>query len=422
MASTTVIESDIVKGAIDKMFGILGNLQGQLAKPQPTSAGTESINTLRCDLAEMTSKYLAKCREYGELNSRYQKLSSCKCQKKPLAPPPPPPPPHKSGGVKNHLSKPQDDGFPDLDEVLNLARQPTRINNNSTTSTKKRTYRDSVSTAGNLLSSTTSGNKGTKSTLLLNSNQQRGAAARKIRSPTKPRRPVTSILGRRFHSPPPLKLTTEPCTKSKPKVPSPPPPPPPAAPEKAAPTVAPLGSVVLDSQDTQLDHKSNDAAESEIILCPSSDVEDEGGGNMKVDNTQLQKQNHKDDAVSKHHKDLQRILEAVGDCQDCREFYSVPGLVLPKRDPTTLCFHGNGRKKRKTVIPTAAAAAAAVTETPPSAKESSNTRGAQSEGPQHRQGRRRPTTPDHFWDIDYFPPIRTDEAIATPSSSSRHKQ
>ncbi|KAJ2846433.1 hypothetical protein GGI22_006249 [Coemansia erecta] len=84
---------------------------------------------------------------------------------------------------------------------------------------------------------------------------------------------------------------------------------------------------------------------------------------------------------------LQRILDAVSDCDECKAFYSVPGLVLPKRDPHTLCAHKSRSRNSKDKDGSAQASRRAL------------------EAPRSEQ--KRPTTPEHFWDIDYFPPIRT---------------
>ncbi|KAJ2792899.1 hypothetical protein GGI18_000022 [Coemansia linderi] len=125
--------------------------------------------------------------------------------------------------------------------------------------------------------------------------------------------------------------------------------------------------------------------------------------------------------------DLQRILDAVGDCELCRSFYSVPGLVLPKRDPTTLCQHASGSRKSRGkaaadwgarnacndgAMPHEGMAAPPLrhyrdaTMSAPRPERSSTSScqpGPVRQPPKSEQ--RRPTTPDHFWDIDYFPPI-----------------
>ncbi|KAJ2515240.1 hypothetical protein H4217_005304 [Coemansia sp. RSA 1939] len=92
----------------------------------------------------------------------------------------------------------------------------------------------------------------------------------------------------------------------------------------------------------------------------------------------------KHDTAQQNSAHLQRILAAVDDCEQCRAFYSVPGLVLPNRNPHSLCAHRSRTKKSK----------------------DGGARGSRdSAGPRSEQ--KRPTTPEHFWDIDYFPPIRT---------------
>ncbi|KAJ2579183.1 hypothetical protein GGH95_003234, partial [Coemansia sp. RSA 1836] len=127
--------------------------------------------------------------------------------------------------------------------------------------------------------------------------------------------------------------------------------------------------------------------------------------------------------------DLQRILDAVGDCEPCRSFYSVPGLVLPTRDPSTLCQHASGgsRKSKGKAAATdwgAMRAGKAAVDDGPSAPQLRHSSAVMSaprpaRGPTASShppealshppngGQRRPTTPDHFWDIDYFPPIKT---------------
>ncbi|KAJ2720742.1 hypothetical protein GGI07_004423 [Coemansia sp. Benny D115] len=145
--------------------------------------------------------------------------------------------------------------------------------------------------------------------------------------------------------------------------------------------------VLGSSQETRMDFSDlclPVEAEELIELCPASDVEDEakaessgkGGGDA-----------------------LKRILEAVGDCAECRAFYSVPGLVLPKRDPSGLCGH-RGKKKGRVSYPDTTARKAS-----PKAqqqKHEQQPRQRKSEGGWERQ-----STPDNFWDIDFFPPIRT---------------
>ncbi|KAJ1940116.1 hypothetical protein GGF37_004114 [Kickxella alabastrina] len=86
---------------------------------------------------------------------------------------------------------------------------------------------------------------------------------------------------------------------------------------------------------------------------------------------------------NREHRQLrQRILQAVGDCAQCKGFYSMPGLVLPKRDPSSLCMHKDKRSGGGNGVLAGPATA------PP-------------RGEHARAG-----TPEHYWDIEYFPEIR----------------
>ncbi|KAJ1667227.1 hypothetical protein IW140_001681 [Coemansia sp. RSA 1813] len=185
--------------------------------------------------------------------------------------------------------------------------------------------------------------------------------------------------------------------------------------------------VLLSSQETQLDFSDlvlpTGLAESVEQLCPPSDQECNNNnigsignstrkieerdemwraavkqevieGNKKVEDWVEKTREFVGSAKDKpkvargdstqNDKDLQRILEAVSDCEECKAFYSVPGLVLPKRDPNSLCVHRSRARK---------------------SKDGSVRNSRALEAPRSEQ--KRPTTPDHFWDIDYFPPIRT---------------
>ncbi|KAJ1800992.1 hypothetical protein LPJ59_000649 [Coemansia sp. RSA 2399] len=176
--------------------------------------------------------------------------------------------------------------------------------------------------------------------------------------------------------------------------------------------------LVLSSQETQLDFSDlvlpTEPAEQ---LCPPSDQEctndnkkDRRGrdemwraaveqevveGNKKVEDWVKKTREYVGSSKAESKKassnnvqtddGLQRILDAVSDCDECKAFYSVPGLVLPKRDPHTLCAH---RSRSRNSKDGSAQASRRALEAP-------------------RSEQKRPTTPDHFWDIDYFPPIRT---------------
>ncbi|KAI9505495.1 hypothetical protein GGI25_001001 [Coemansia spiralis] len=184
---------------------------------------------------------------------------------------------------------------------------------------------------------------------------------------------------------------------------------------------------LLSSQETQLDFSElllpNEPA---VELCPQSDhessknnedelwktaIKQETKGEKKVEawvgkarenmllRTESTAANNSDDVAD---SELQRILDAVGDCDECRAFYSVPGLVLPKRDPQSLCAHSKARKSKDSAR---------------KSKDGARKPAAASAwAPKSEQ--KRPKTPDHFWDIDYFPPIRT----AGPEMLRKSKQ
>ncbi|KAJ1872808.1 hypothetical protein LPJ55_002805 [Coemansia sp. RSA 990] len=168
--------------------------------------------------------------------------------------------------------------------------------------------------------------------------------------------------------------------------------------------------VKCSSQETHLDSSDMCMPEDNVVeLCPASDDECSSPRDSPVDtgdswrdmldciDASKEKQAQQTEPLPKQQQQqqqgklpersvrLQRILEAIGDCEPCRDFYSTPGLALPTRDPTTLCTH-----KGK------AASSAPELRTPQRTNRPSTSR-----------SERRPSTPEHFWDIDYFPAIRT---------------
>ncbi|KAJ2495786.1 hypothetical protein GGH96_006249 [Coemansia sp. RSA 1972] len=163
--------------------------------------------------------------------------------------------------------------------------------------------------------------------------------------------------------------------------------------------------VKCSSQETRMDSSELGMPSENIIeLCPATDDEhsdcDKTDGRDQwreiLDHIDVPHQPKHSPSIdvatsakpsSQRSVDLQRILDAIGDCQPCRTFYSMPGLALPKRDPLTLCMH---KKKGKSVC-----SAPELVQTP-----------ARNVAPAARS-ERRPSTPEHFWDIDYFPAIRT---------------
>ncbi|KAJ2476342.1 hypothetical protein IWW56_004974 [Coemansia sp. RSA 2131] len=166
-----------------------------------------------------------------------------------------------------------------------------------------------------------------------------------------------------------------------------------------------VSGVKCSSQETRLDSSELGIPSENIIeLCPAtddehSDCEDKANGRDQwreildhIDAPQNQtKRSPSTDVATKpssqRSMDLQRILDAIGDCQPCRTFYSMPGLALPKRDPHLLCMH---KKKGKCISSAPEPVQTPARNAPPAAR-----------------SERRPSTPEHFWDIDYFPAIRT---------------
>ncbi|KAJ2730387.1 hypothetical protein IW152_005288 [Coemansia sp. BCRC 34962] len=185
-------------------------------------------------------------------------------------------------------------------------------------------------------------------------------------------------------------------------------------------------------EESESEHRDEDAADSnawQFMLqtptrpeqqypeFPRDSSDSDSGGRGKEDGS----------VCAQRSPDLQRILDAVADCKLCRSFYSVPGLVLPKRDPATLCQHASGSRKGRgkaaadrgarhlgndDAVPRDGASAPPLRHyrdatmsapRPERSLTSSCQSGPIRQPPKSEQ--RRPTTPDHFWDIDYFPPI-----------------
>ncbi|KAJ2448820.1 hypothetical protein EV183_005238 [Coemansia sp. RSA 2336] len=157
------------------------------------------------------------------------------------------------------------------------------------------------------------------------------------------------------------------------------------------------------SQETHMDSSDMGMPDNVVELCPASDdgcssprgsLDDTSDSWRDIldgidvpKETRAQQIEHpkQQNTLPERTARLQRILDAIGDCEPCREFYSTPGLALPARDPTTLCMH-----KGKAV------SSAPELKTPQRTNQPSASR-----------SERRPSTPEHFWDIDYFPAIRT---------------
>ncbi|KAJ2654624.1 hypothetical protein IWW48_005988 [Coemansia sp. RSA 1200] len=163
--------------------------------------------------------------------------------------------------------------------------------------------------------------------------------------------------------------------------------------------VLPIGEPELAELCPQSDHENNSSNRSqrgeEQEMWRAAVKQDVIEGNKKVEDwvektreyagcSEAKLKAAKHDTAQQNSDHLQQILAAVDDCEQCRTFYSVPGLVLPNRNPHSLCAHRSRTKKSR----------------------DGGARGSKdSAGPRSEQ--KRPTTPEHFWDIDYFPPIRT---------------
>ncbi|KAJ2161765.1 hypothetical protein GGF46_001184 [Coemansia sp. RSA 552] len=417
MAATS-ITADVVQIAIEQVFDALGEvLPGQdegAALPRPTRstgpvfAMENGFYRDKCkQLDDMELKYMAKCNEFDQLLSRYRQL-----QTRLQADPQPlfqdayePRPMSKTAAVAAKLSaqKPAKEyTFEDFDE---LERRMCPQSNK----------RRRVAAARPLVSPS-----------FERKPARRGGQSSVTPSKRARRNPPPGIRSLNLVSSPPLVrgpagggsrvFGPEKSSRGGGEV---------QGPAKAGPS----GAVKFSSQDTQLD-SSDPCLPSDIMveLCPATDEEDNGGGKGAEDSAgskgadpwkavldqpqeraaekasawvrQNQQAGSSSKADGKHSEQLQRILSALGDCEQCRVFYKTPGLVLPKRDPSTLCIHG---KKGKAKAQTPARAP-----------------GRTGEAPQSEERRH---TPEQFWDIEYFPAIRTagPEVLRKRQSQSAQK-
>ncbi|KAJ2549343.1 hypothetical protein EV175_004484, partial [Coemansia sp. RSA 1933] len=81
--TTSVINSDMVRAAIEQMSAILGGLQTQLdstADSTMGSAGTTKktvdmhVYMAKCyEFEQLKAQYVAKCKDYDQLSSRYKR-------------------------------------------------------------------------------------------------------------------------------------------------------------------------------------------------------------------------------------------------------------------------------------------------------------------------------------------------------------
>ncbi|PIA13240.1 hypothetical protein COEREDRAFT_11667 [Coemansia reversa NRRL 1564] len=397
--ATTTVNSDMVRSAISQVFGILDSLQAHLdieqgAKPSqfigaPQENSQNSVNsgsamdkniyTQKCKaLDELSHKYAAKCKDYDQLLLKYKQLQSRGQEKSTVW-----------AGTKT--SRQQVPGkvytFEDFDEL------EKKMSPQYNGSRAKRTN------AGMLVSPTRAGPGVTG---------QRSVAS-SITPTKRARKEPAGLRKLNLLSSPPLfgnnNIFGAPTVVREHQMTSPVQPRTTASRAQTEAALAATG-VKYSSQETRLDFSDMDIPNEAVVeLCPATDDEEDGriaademdDANRWQEVIEQPEQGHekKTEAwVSEVRSErLQRILDAIGDCEECRAFYSMPGLALPKRDPSTLCIHR--KNKGKTPISLS---------TPASAPEKAHRAGTNMHAPKSEQ---RPSTPEHFWDIDYFPAIRT---------------
>ncbi|KAJ2082256.1 hypothetical protein H4R24_001702 [Coemansia sp. RSA 988] len=386
--ATTAVSSDMVRSAISQVFGILDGAKVSQFKGAAQENSQESVNgssgamdrsiyTQKCKaLDELSHKYTAKCKEYDQLLSKYKQLQSRGQESSTVW-----------AGTKTSRQQTPSKvyTFEDFDE-LEKKMSPQYSGGRA-----KRTN------AGVLVSPTRAGPAVTG---------QRTAAS-SITPTKRARKEPNGFRKLNLLSSPPLFANNgafgAPTANREHQMTSP------VLPMTSEPralaAVAATG-VKYSSQETRLDFSDMDIPTDAVVeLCPATDDEEDGKANMDVMDNADRWQELVEQPEQEHQKStetwvssvrsemLQRILEAIGDCEECRAFYSMPGLALPKRDPSTLCIHR--KNKGKTPIPLS---------TPASAPEKAHASGTSIQAPRSEQ---RPSTPEHFWDIDYFPAIRT---------------
>ncbi|KAJ1803297.1 hypothetical protein LPJ56_006993, partial [Coemansia sp. RSA 2599] len=183
--------------------------------------------------------------------------------------------------------------------------------------------------------------------------------------------------------------------------------------------------LVHSSQETQLDFSDPCFAnEHAVKLCPDSDEEEGIGGDGDGDKVmwtspvrqpskpsfsfRLKEQEAESaDDSERDSSARRRLLEAAGVCDECKKFYSVPELALPKTDLSLLCAHnrsGKGKGKGKGRNSDQDGFKAGVHQTP-SHESTGGSRSSRKPTPKSEQ--RLQSTPDHFWDISFFPDIKT---------------
>ncbi|KAJ1642483.1 hypothetical protein LPJ64_005671 [Coemansia asiatica] len=417
-SNINVIGVDTVREALEQVFGILGSLQSQLGSDNTR----EPINKIHSEKAavvgmqwyvekcnaldEMTRKYRVKCQEYEQLLTRYNRLQSRKLENNSRQC-------RQQSGVQSGSYSAAAVGtarvatFDDIDEIEERMQAPGSAR-------AKRT------STGLLVSPVRGGCRGGANAFRPATNVAAVAKATAASlavaeegTPTKRAKPSLFDGGDitdSFSSPPkpirPAASSTD--VTEKPAV------------AKKMPMV-----LVHSSQETQLDFSDPCFAnEHAVKLCPDSDEEDSDGDRDKVMWTspvrqqsskpaafllaERERESSDSDCDSDARRQRQRLLEASGICDECKRFYSVPDLALPKSaDLSLLCAHNrssskSGKGKGKDL----GGLKNSVDQTPLS--HGSNSGGRSSSRKQTPKSEQRlQSTPDYFWDISFFPDIKT---------------
>ncbi|KAJ2743260.1 hypothetical protein GGI20_003888 [Coemansia sp. BCRC 34301] len=474
MASTSVIAADTVRIAIDQMFGILDGLQKKVEPRRDASAMTITTTThnarshremprlvlqtskptvdiyqyrAKCsELEELACKLRTKCLEYDRLSNRYNQLQTRLQQQQQK----------KNGSVGAMAHKQGASSLTGRDPFLELnALEQTTMGVPAGYGAKRTSPSAQVSPDN---AHTGSAAEGTTPTKRPRRGTLNSGLPALLSSPLTTHKPLLSYNPRRRgnvsttsgRSALKAPVSSPPFTGKSNKVSG-------AAPSAPAalPRVPPTSLAIFSSQETRMDFSDPPFIPDEEgdLLCLGTHPE-EGKSEYKGENaadgdvwpfvlqTSIKPEQYQEwpsdtssgekgdgDVCAQRSPDLQRILDAVGDCESCRSFYSVPGVVLPTRDPSTICQHarsGSRKNKGKAAATDwgAMRADGAVVDDGPSTPQLGHRSGIMS-APRPMRGptasshptmaprqppnseQRRPTTPDHFWDIDYFPPIKT---------------
>ncbi|KAJ2697255.1 hypothetical protein FB645_005970 [Coemansia sp. IMI 203386] len=362
-----VIGADTVRQALEQVFSILAPLQSQLesnslkTREQEHTGKTAVVGMQwyaeKCnELDEMTRKYRAKCREYELLQTKYNRLQSRR--------------PEQAGKQGRQLGTAAHTGthsvgavrvatFDDIDELEERMKAPG-------SSRAKRT------SAGLLVSP-------------MREVSRTGAAKTIVEDTTPTKRVKQNMFDDDIHD---LFSSTSGVTKK-----------PVGLKTSKQPTAVAKMPLVLvhSSQETQLDFSDPCFAnEHAVKLCPDSDEESADDDRDKVVWTSPARQPSKpafrlmeqgiESSGSDRDRDARRrLLDASGICDECKRFYSVPDLALPKTDLSLLCAHNRSGK----------------------GKARDSNQGANSRRPTPKSERRLQSTPDNFWDVGFFPDIKT---------------